>query len=281
MPRCPLPNPTVSGKHDRKTHCFIHMPPPVHVAHPKTHNRSSIIAATKSRQPMSGVGPVQSTFPPGVTSVVGNQSFNYSSQRFSNETPLHMYNKEPQFPLHMSTFDEDKRQEFTKHFGQDQQAPVLAVESGQQSHFSPDQGITTFIGEICPVCGETFMDKSLFKIHCESHILGLPSHTDRAENCQELTDPFGQVHQVPTEMETSLMVDLEDSRWNFISPVLSERQSHLTPASSNSSPEILTGIDDRNCLICRLEFNTVHAHKIHMFTHMPTECSACPYWINS
>ena len=57
MPQCPSPNPTVSGKRERKTHCFIHIPPPVHGAHPKTDNRSSIIAATKLRQPMSGVGP--------------------------------------------------------------------------------------------------------------------------------------------------------------------------------------------------------------------------------
>ena len=124
---------------------------------------------------MSGVGPVQSTSPPGMTSVAGNQSCNYSSQKFSNETPLHMHIQEPQFPSHMSTVDEDKCQEFTECFGQVQQAPVrtetkssVVVLEDSKGNFispvqpclSPDWGITTFVGEICPVCGQKFMDKT-------------------------------------------------------------------------------------------------------------------------
>ena len=34
------------------------------------------------------------------------------------------------------------------------------------------------------------MDKSLLKIHCESHILGLPSHTDGAEITRSLEIPL-------------------------------------------------------------------------------------------
>ena len=103
--------PTVSVKHERIMHCFGHTQ--LHKAPIKTDNRSSIIAAAKWRQPISGVAPVQSTSPPGMTSVAGNQSCNLSGQKFSDET-LDMHIQEPQSPLHMSTVNEDKHQEFTE-----------------------------------------------------------------------------------------------------------------------------------------------------------------------